>query len=206
MRCLTIGAVCLLVAAGCGRSKPPLPASQGWSPVQPAAVEPADGGETPAPVVAPVGPAFRGKNAKQWDQQMEARDAALYTEAAVALGRLGETGFPYLMARMQRGSDDVRMQSLLAMGKPELVGHARQTMPLLSEMLSARSPSLRQAAASRFAWYGDDSRQAIPALERLAKSDDNADVRRVAASAIAEINEYFDAKQRLADFNRKKGL
>src|SRR5271155_1359190 len=100
MRRLTIVALVFLGAAGCARSKPPLPATQGWSPVQPAAVDPAEGGENPSPAAVPAGPVYQGKSAKQWDEQLEARDNKLYSAAAVALGRMGEAGYPYLAARM----------------------------------------------------------------------------------------------------------
>jgi HEAT repeats len=197
---MAIGTLIFLVAAGCGRSKPP-PANLG-GPAPPALVPaaPADGPEA----LTPAGPAFQGKSAKQWDELLDARDTKTCAEAAVALGNMGEAGYPYLAARLKAGSDQVRLQSLLAIGRGELVAHARQTMPLLMEMLDARNPSLRQAAASRLAWYGADSKQALQPLERVARADSDPEVRRVAAGAIAQINEFFDAQQRLADYERNK--
>jgi hypothetical protein len=180
-------ALVVLVLVGCGRKGPPPAAAGGGGPVGPV-LAPAETPGWEAPRGA--GPIYQGRAAPQWGEQLQAPDPVRRAEAAMALGKLGQAGYPFLMANIKQGSDDARLVSLQAMAKQELVGNQRETMPLLVNMLGARTPALRQAAACRLAWYGLDSQQALQQLQRLADSDSDPEVRRVAAAAIAEIDEF----------------
>jgi len=188
MRTMILGAVLIAVAAGCGRKGPP-PAAEGVG-VGPGAVssqvEPPPGWEPPQ-----TGQVYQGRTPPQWGSQLvDARDPAIRAEAAIALSRMGKVGYPYLLQGVKTGSDEVRLTSLQAMAKPDLVGD-RNSMPMLIDLLfNSRDPALRQAAASRLAWYGMDAQRATQALQRAASSDSDAEVRRVAASAIVEIEEF----------------
>lgn len=188
MRRIVLGALIFVVVAGCGRKGPPPAAElggQGQSQLVPVEASGPSG-------EAPGGQVYEGRSAPQWGQILETQgqNAATRTRASVALGKLGEAGYTYLAAGLKSSSDDVRLASLQAMGKPELVAHSRETMPELLGMLNSRNPGLRQAAAARLAWYGMDSQQALDSLRRVATRDEDPEVRRVAEAAIVEIDEY----------------
>jgi HEAT repeat protein len=188
MRTLILGALLIGVAAGCGRKGPPPVAEGGAGGPAAALTTEAEGPAWQPPQAAEV---YQGRTLPQWGSQLtDTRDASSQAEAATALSRMGKAGYPYLVRGLKSTSDEVRLVSLQAIAKPDLVGD-RNSMPTLVDMLfNARNPALRQAAASRLAWFGTDSQRAIQALQRAADTDNDAEVRRVAASAIVEIEEF----------------
>jgi HEAT repeat protein len=185
MHRMILGALVIASAVGCSRKGPPPAAQGGAAPPQlvPAPVGP----EWEAP--QPGGAVYLGRSAPQWGEQLQAQDPLRRAEAAMALGKLGPAGYPYLIQRIKQGSDDVRLVTLQAMAKQELTTNQRETMPLLFDMLASRNPALRQAGACRLAWYGLESQRALQPLQRLADTDSDPEVRRVAAQAITDIQE-----------------
>jgi HEAT repeat protein len=77
------------------------------------------------------------------------------------------------------------------MTKPDLAGDTNSMAKMIDMLNNERNPALRQAAACRLAWYGMDSQRAVQPLQRAATGDSDAEVRRVAAAAIVEIEEFL---------------
>lgn len=186
MRRLIMVALVVAAAAGCGRKGPP-PAPQGAGGPGAGALTPVENpGWEPPP-----GAVYQGRTAPQWGNQLvETRDASTRVQAATALSQMGKAGYPYLAKGLNSNSDEIRLVSLQAIGKPELVGDKNSMSALIDMLNNSRDPALRQAAASRLAWFGMDSQRAVQPLQRAATTDSDAEVRRVAASALVEIEEF----------------
>jgi len=131
--------------------------------------------------------AFQGRSAIQWSQRLNTRDVSSREQAATALAAMKDDGLPHLLAGMNSHDWEVRLSCLQAMPKPLLLAQAAQTRPLLIKMLRDPNPLVRQQAAARVTWFGAQARAAIPELERMARSDDNADVRQTAADAVVDM-------------------
>jgi hypothetical protein len=188
MRRIISVALVVVAMVGCSRKGPP-PAVEGGGGGTRQVLTPV---ETGGPgLESPQGLVYQGRTAPQWGNQLtETRDPATRAQAAAALSRMGKAGYPFLAQGVNSNSDEVRLLSLQAMGKPELTGDKNSMSSLIDLLGNSRNPALRQAAACRLAWYGMDSQRALQPLQRAAKNDPDDEVRRVAAAAVGEIEEF----------------
>lgn len=65
------------------------------------------------------------------------------------LGKMGEISYPLLFDGLQDGDPNVRLASLEAIYKREMVKHMADTLPRLVELLEDPSPAIRARAAVR---------------------------------------------------------
>ena len=131
--------------------------------------------------------AYQGRSAAQWSQKLNTRDVVSREQAVTALVAMKDEGLPHLIAGMNSHDWEVRLGCLQAMPKPMLVAQAAQTRPVLQKMLRDPNPLVRQQAAARITWFGAQAKAAMPELERMARADDNAEVRQTAADAVVDM-------------------
>jgi hypothetical protein len=105
------------------------------------------------------------------------------------LGDLKEDGYVHLVKGLESPSPEMRLTCLKVISPPVLTGHREETMPLLLRLLNDPDPLIRQNAVARLPWFGKDAAPALPALEAVAKNDQDADVRTMAKQAIGRIKE-----------------
>ena len=126
------------------------------------------------------GQVVQGRTAPQWAEQLEARNHVQRKQASMVLGKMGERGYPHLREGMRRGSTEVRLACMQAIGKPALLEHRGEMVPILRAMLRDPEPMLRRAAAARLCWFGADARSAVRELQYIAEHDDHPDIQQVA--------------------------
>jgi HEAT repeat protein len=177
-------AVLLILSAGCAKQKPPV-APNGHGSVRSAK------GPAAANAHAAAAPdeTQRPRTAAQWADALNSYDANARQKAGVALRDLGKEGFPYLLKGMQSDSWEVRLTSLRAVPKDQVVAHRVETMPVLSNLLNDPNPPIRQYAAIRLGWLGAGARGAVPMLSGLLQSDSSAEFKTDVTEAIVAIHE-----------------
>ena len=104
-------------------------------------------------------------------------------------------GMPHLVKGIESPSADVRTACLQALDPEETVRHAKETMPALRRLLADPVAVIRQQAAGRLSWYGAAARDHLPALQQLAESDPDPDVRDAAVNSIKDIREAMSGKR-----------
>jgi HEAT repeat protein len=148
-----------------------------------------------------------GRTLSQWEEQLSSKDLATRQRATLALGQLGEAGYPTLISGMKNESADVRLQSLQAIYRPLLVKHQTETVPLLLQLLHDPNPAVREHAAIRLAWFdvrvsnmtpraGYYARERLQALRLLAQKDDNPAAKNAALHSIQSIEDAIQGKVR----------
>lgn len=177
----------LFLSVGCARKAPPPLVVAPQTQSGPAVTMPLGNGPGGGVAAEPV---YQGRTVQQWGTQLENRDPVKRSQASFALSRLGKPGAVALLRGMRNSSETVRLVSLQAATKDQMLQRRDESMSLLLSMLKDPNPDIRRAAAARLAWYDKDSASALPALARLAKTDDDPAVRGAAESAIASIDEY----------------
>jgi len=135
------------------------------------------------------------KPVAEWGQQLlEARDPAARARAAVALGQLGDQGYPSLLKGMQSDSEVTRRVSLQSLPRQEMVKHEREMLPVLAILLRDADPEIRRAAVSRISWFGKASHPYVTSLQHLARNDPEGNVRAAADTALIAIQEAMIGK------------
>jgi hypothetical protein len=200
MNKLFVFVCCLVLLAGCARRSLPVNKPQA-APRPTAANSPIVGTGTDAPPDRPIGMAHPASVAavsqqkvEQWVEQLSSKNTTNVTEAAAALGALGERGYPYLFKGLQSSSDDLRLTSIQSMHVKELVGHQRDTLPVLAEMLRDPNPALRGSAVGRLGWYGKDAAKYMQFVQSMAQNDPDDNVRLTAAVAVNALFEAMSGK------------
>jgi HEAT repeat protein len=89
------------------------------------------------------------------------------------------------MEDLSNPSSTARMRAAHAVG--QIVPEGRKAIPILIRLLDDKAHLVRWAAASSLERFGTDSRDALPALEKLAKNDPEPSVRDAAGSAVRSI-------------------
>jgi len=185
--------------AGCGRQPPPPVAAEnglGSSGTAAAAVE-GDWQAAPVP-----GTTYQGRTVVQWATQLDTDNHVQRSQATMALGQMGEAGYPHLLAGMQSKSDALRIACLQAASKPTLLQHGNEMVPLLTRMLRDPEPMIRRSAAARLPWFGAGAQGALRDLRVMAESDPVPDIRQVAQVSIELI---LNPKGSSRDGNPQKG-
>jgi HEAT repeat protein len=148
-----------------------------------------------------------GRTLSQWEEQLSSKDLAARQRATLALGQLGEAGYPALLNGMKNESADVRLQSLQAIYRPVLVQHQAETVPLLLQLLQDPNPAVREHAAIRLAWFdvrvsnmtpraGYYARERLQALRLLAQKDETPAAKNAALHSIQSIEDAIQGKVR----------
>jgi len=177
-------AVSLILFAGCAKQKPPV-APNGHGSVRSAKGPSAANAHTQAA----TDETQRPRTAAQWAETLNGYDPNARQKASVALRDMGKEGFPYLLKGMQSGSWEVRLTSLRAVPKDQVVAHRGETMPVLTNLLNDPNPPIRQYAAIRLGWLGSGARGAVPMLSGLLQSDSNTQFQTDVTEAIVAIHE-----------------
>jgi HEAT repeat protein len=71
---------------------------------------------------------------------------------------------------------------------PERKEDAERVIPALIEALKDRENDIRLSAAIGLGTFGEQAKEAVPALQQIAKSDRDGRVRRAAATAVSRID------------------
>lgn len=181
------------LSAGCSRRAAPVATVRGpGGAAGPVTITPAT---TQPWAYDPSWAAPHARPVAEWGQQLlEARDPAARTRAAVALGQLGEKGYPPLLKGLQSDSDVTRRVSLQSLPRPEMVKHERELLPVLAILLRDQDPEIRRAAVSRISWFGKAAQPYVTSLQHLARNDPEGNVRAAADTALLAIQEAMTGK------------
>jgi HEAT repeat protein len=106
------------------------------------------------------------RSAPQWGQLLNTGDAKSREAASNALRDLGKVGFPHLLQGMQSRSWEVRLASLRAAPKAEMVANRSQTYPVLTRLAEDDNPEIAQYAIIRLGWLGGSARSTLPLLKK----------------------------------------
>jgi HEAT repeat protein len=174
-------AIVLLLVVGCGRAKPPAPVVGS----APAALTM----ESAEPEAAPAD-AGQPRTASQWGDALTGADPEARESAGRALRDLGNQGFPYLLRGMQSPSWEVRLVSLRAAPKADVVANSSRTLPVLTGLVADRNPQIAQYAVIRLGWLGARGQSALPALkQKLAENEEQTQLKGDIVQAIIDIHE-----------------
>lgn len=186
---LRILPLCLLVLLiGCARKKAAAPVVA--APVQPDTVQE----DNPAYASwLPPGEGYQGRTTKQWAQTLNTNDQVERQKASEALGKLGDKGYPYLLDGMKSGSWEMRLTCMKAIDQPVMLAHAKDTLPLLQDMLRDNNSVVRRQALLRVGWFGARASEALTTLRAMADRDEDPETRRVAAEVIVGIHKTVPA-------------
>lgn len=177
-------ALSLLMLTGCAKHKPPV-AGNGHGSVRSVPTQPAAN----ANAVAVPESTPRSRTAAQWAEILNGRDPNAREKAGVALRDMGKEGFPHLLKGMQSGSWEVRLTSLRAAPKGQVVAHRGETAPVLTSLLADPNLPIRQYAAIRLGWLGGSAQSAVPILSDLLQKDGNGDIQEDLVEAIVAIHD-----------------
>jgi hypothetical protein len=191
-------ACCLVALSGCSRKAPPVKAS--------ALAKPHTGrnggppGESDGPALANnfgAGVRSQAQMAERWGEKLNSANTTTATDAAAALGALGEHGYPYLVKGMQSPSDGVRLSSLKSMHITQLVNpkHQDETLAILAAMLRDPNPALRCSSVARLPWYGKAAGKYLQIAQAMANNDPDGNVRAAAAVAVNGLYEAMSGKK-----------
>lgn len=190
--------VSLAVLAGCAR-KSPLPGA-----ADPGGGSQAAGAHVPQPVDwpawnphasgQPVHPGLLKTAPQLGDQLLKGRDPTTVSKAAVALGEMGEKGYPYLYKGLTSNDESVRILSLQSMPSTEMVKNQRETMALMVRFLGDPNPDVRKAAVGRLTYFGKAAVPYMPTLRSMSAGDPDAGVRAAAATAAITLHEASTGK------------
>ncbi len=126
-----------------------------------------------------AGAAFHALQGLTSDADPDVRQRALQ-----ALSRLGDASVPVLLKALRSETEpEVRLSAAMALGWQGAV--AREAVPDLAAFLDDPEPRVRGRAAGALAEIGPDARGASERLARLAKDDEDAEVRLAASLALA---------------------
>jgi hypothetical protein len=139
----------------------------------------------PDVAMPPGEPVYQGQTAAKWAPGLDHPDNGVRLQAGMALRNLGNAGYPHLAAAIRNGkSAETRLAALQAIYKTELVSHRAEMLPLLVRLLETDpNEAVREQAAIRLAWFDDQARGALAALQSAAMKDPNPQVRQAAANS-----------------------
>jgi hypothetical protein len=189
-------AICsLALVSGCSRKTPPMKMSALKAPaprVGTAATDPdaLSGGQ----LGNAASPAIQTKMAERWGERLTSSNPTTASDAAAALGAMGEYGYPHLLKGMQGSSEELRIACMKSMHVSQLVAHQNDTMPILIEMLRDPNPGVRCAAVSRLPWYGRSAGRYMQFVQAMANNDPDASVRAAAALSVNGLYEAMTGK------------
>jgi len=150
--------------------------------------------ESAAPVFEPAASAGQAHTASQWGDMLTGSDPQAREAAGRALRDLGNQGFPYLLRGMQSPSWEVRLVSLRAVPKADVVANQGRTLPVLAALAGDTNPQIAQYAVIRLGWLGANAQSAVPALKRkLAENEQPSPVKDDIVQAIIDIHETVPA-------------
>ncbi|MBY0523681.1 MAG: HEAT repeat domain-containing protein [Gemmataceae bacterium] len=172
----------LVLLTGCGRHKPPAPGDSAASPIPVAQFNSGQESQATADDV------YQGRSATQWDQDLQSNDQKAQHEASQALGKLKDKGYPYLFRGMQSTSWETSLICMNAMPRDVMVAHARETLPVVTQLLAHREPTVRRQALLRIGWFGAEGRSAMAHVRRMADNDSDVETRRVAVEVIVGLD------------------
>lgn len=116
------------------------------------------------------------------------KDASVRVHSAHALwildGQAKDT-VPVLVAVLQGTNRDARGDALVVLG--QMGDKAAPAVDAIRDCLLDKNEDLRRTAAQTLAKIGRPAQDALPTLEKMAKEDKEADVRRAAADAVEKI-------------------
>jgi len=118
---------------------------------------------------------------------MDDDSAAVRTQAALALGRIGPpaaSSAPALVGLLKDADETVRCQAAMALG--QVGGDVQEAVAALVEQLQDASAPVKAAAAQALGALKKDAAPAVPALVPLLQDRDEA-VRAAAAEAVAQV-------------------
>jgi hypothetical protein len=188
----------LALVSGCSRKAPPMKAAAFAKPTAPRpAPAPDDTGTLGDANNVSASARSQVQMAERWGDKLNSSNATTATDAAAALGSLGEHGYPYLVKGMQSSSDGVRLSSLKSMHITQLVSpkHQDETLPILVAMLRDPNPALRCSAVARLPWYGKAAGKYLQMAQVLANNDPDGNVRAAAAVAVNGLYEAMSGKK-----------
>jgi len=189
-------AICsLALVSGCSRKTPPMKMSALKAPaprVGTAATDP--DALSAAQLGNAASPPIQTKMAERWGERLTSSNPTTASDAAAALGAMGEYGYPYLLKGMQDSSEELRIACMKSMHVSQLVAHQSDTMPILIEMLRDPNPGVRCAAVSRLPWYGKSAGKYMQFVQAMANNDPDASVRAAAALAVNGLYEAMTGK------------
>lgn len=198
MRKVVVLSCCLLLLVGCSRKAPPVKMSA-VAKALPRTSGPADSdGYSPwdSNFRGNAGsPAAQAQSAERFSEKLQSANATTASEAAVALGAMGEQGYPHLVKGMQSPSDNVRLTAMKSMHIKELVKHEAETLPILVAMLGDPNPALRCSAVGRLPWYGKPAGKYLQIVQAMANADPDGNVRAAAAVAVNGLYEAMSGKK-----------
>jgi HEAT repeat protein len=177
---LLIALLSSFLLLGCGRAKPPAPVDNaqtgaGLQPVQ-ASFDP------------PASALGQAHTPTEWGQLLTAADPAARELAGRALRDLGKEGYPYLLQGMQSRSWEVRLVSLRAAPKEQVVANRNRTLPVLTDLAADSNPEIAQYAVIRLGWLGASAQSALPMLKRKL-DDDNPQLQEHVLQSIIDIHD-----------------
>jgi HEAT repeats len=167
-----------VLAMGCGRAKPPAPAANAL-PV--ANLQPAAASELPDSATG------QAQTPAQWGTLLLTADPTARESASRALRDLGKDGFPYLLQGMQSRSWEVRLVSLRAVPKEQVMANRSRALPVLADLAADSNPQIAQYATIRLGWLGASAQSALPVLKR--KLAENAGNHEDTVQAIIDIHD-----------------
>jgi len=185
MRLRILAALGMIVVAGCARKSPLAP--QGGA-NRPAAQPVGTAYQAWQPASA-AGPAYQGRAAAHWANDLHRPDPVTRAEAGRALASLGEDGYTHLRAGLRSPSADVRLTAIRSLPQPLLLAHQQETTPLLLAFVRDSDPELRREAVVRLGWFGQDGRGFLPLLRNVMAGDGDSGVREAALVTIDSIEQ-----------------
>jgi hypothetical protein len=182
MRLVLLTFVFLGLLAGCGRQPPPPAGANAALADNELTTVSAEGDWQAPPASGPS--SYQGRSVVQWAKQLQTDNHAERSQASMALGQMGEAGYPHLLAGIKSNSDARRIVCLQAMSRPVMLTHGHEMVALLTRMLRDREPMIRRSAAARLPWFGAGAQGALRDLRIMVESDPVPDIRQVAQVSI----------------------
>ncbi len=112
--------------------------------------------------------------------------------AFLTAGCSREKSTPELVADLKSPEEHNRIAAVRFLEQRK--GDPAQVVPALVEALKDKEPEVRWGAANGLGYYGEQARDAIPALQAI-QHDPDARVRRAVGAALARIDPKFAQKR-----------
>jgi hypothetical protein len=145
---------------------------------------------------------YRGKLLHDWTEALKSDDVAVRRDAAAALKEIPPKDGQYALGALADAAKDpdhlTRCRAAFALGR--ILTEVESTIPApvgaivrpghfasVMEALNDPDPGIRREAAQALGRFGTRPTAAIPALNEAAKSDQDPEVRKAAATALEKI-------------------